>query len=87
MQQTSMTGDDWLSDKDRKRQTAAQRHLVNVSRECASRMRTTAESLRKQYRAYIDAGHPDRQGDADGRLRLAADLDELAAFFEGVYEK
>lgn len=85
--QLTMTGDDWLSDRDRKRQAAAERHLVNVSRECAARMRTTAEVLRRQYRAYIDAGNPDKQGDADGRLRLASDLDELAGFFESVYDK
>lgn len=84
--QLAMTGDDWISDRDKKSQAKANAHLKKTSIEAAAKMRSAAEALRKQLRAYIDAGHPDRKGLSDGRLILASDLDELAAHFESVYE-
>lgn len=85
-EQISMTGDDWTSEREKKRQQRAATALKKTSLTAARDMRKAAESLRAQYRAYIDAGHPDLQGRADGRLRQAADLDELAGYFESVYK-
>lgn len=84
-EQTRMTGDDWLSDQDKNRQRRADAALKKASVKAAADMRRAAESVRAQYRAYIEAGHPDKQGRGDGRLTLASDLDELAAHFEFVY--
>lgn len=85
--QLSMTGEDWLSDRDRKQQAQADRNLKKTSVEAARKMRAASEAVRAQYRAYLEAGHPDKMGDGDGRLRLIASLEELAAYFESVYDK
>lgn len=82
--QLSMTGDDWTSDRDKKRQAAANARLKKTSQDAARKMRSAADALRVQYRAYIEAGHPDHTG-RDNRLVQAADLDELASYFESVY--
>lgn len=84
-EQARMTGDDWLSDRDKNRQRRADAALRKASAKAAADMRRAADSVRAQFRAYVEAGHPDKQGRGDGRLTLASDLDELAAFFESVY--
>jgi hypothetical protein len=84
-EQTRMTGDDWLSDQDKRRQSRADAALKRASVKAAADMRRAAESVRAQFRAYMEAGHPNTQGLGDGRLTMASDLDELAAFFESVY--
>ena len=84
--QIAITGDDWTSERDKNRQRRADAALKKASLAAARDMRKAAESLRAQYRSYIDAGHEDKMGRADGRLTQASELDELAGFFESVYE-
>lgn len=82
--QMAMSGDDWLSDRDKKAQDRADKALKAATAKAAASMRRAAEDLRAQYRAYVAAGHPEKMGAADQRLTLSGDLDELASFWEGL---
>jgi hypothetical protein len=87
MEQQAITGDDWTSDRDKKRQAKAEAALKKASLACAVKMRAAADALHEQRMAFFEAGHEDKMGAADGRLRLATDLRELAGYFESVFDK
>lgn len=87
MTQQSITGDDWTSDRDKKRQARADAAVKKTSLACATKMIAAADALHEQLMACFDAGHEDKMGAGDGRRRLADDLRELAAHFERVYDK
>lgn len=83
--QLAMTGDDWTSEQDKRRQARAEAALRKASLNAAKHMRAAAGALNEHLLAALDAGHPDRMGQADGRRRLIGDLLELAGHFESVY--
>lgn len=85
--QLAMTGDDWISDRDRKRQARAEAAYRKAMVAAIPKMEAAAEALRACYRAAMEAGHPDKMGQGDGRLRLAADLMEYASYLDGVVNK
>lgn len=84
MTQLTMAGDDWLSDRDRARDKAAQARLRKAEQKAAKALHAAAEALDDWMRAYCDV-HPDRMGLGDQRRRLSADCRELASYIDGVH--
>lgn len=85
--QFAMEGDDWTSDRDKKRQARADAAYRKAMQAAIPKMEAAAEALRACYRAAMEAGHPDKMGQSDGRLRLASDLGEYAAYLDRVVNK
>ena len=85
--QFAMEGDDWTSDRDKKRQARADATHRKAMQAAVPKLEAAAEALRACYRAAMEAGHPDKLGQADGRLRLAGDLYEYASYLDSVVTK
>lgn len=85
--QLSMTGDDWLSERDKKQQARADAAHRKACLAAAGKLEAAAQAVRDMLMAYLDCGHPDTMGAGDGRRRIATDMDELAAWLRSVYEK
>jgi acetyl-CoA carboxylase alpha subunit len=81
MTQISMTGEDWLSDRERSRRKAADAKLAKAEKRAAAALTAAADALDDWIRAYCNV-HDDRMGAADGRRRLSADCRELAGHIE-----
>lgn len=84
MTQITMTGDDWLSDRDRARDKAAKARLHKAEQRAAKALHAAAEALDDWMRAYCDV-HPDKMGLADQRRRLSSDCRELATYVDGLH--
>ncbi|MFL3632166.1 hypothetical protein [Xanthomonas campestris] len=52
MHQTSMTGDDWLSDNDRKRKARAIELRKKAGQNCAKKLQAAAEALSDYARVW-----------------------------------
>ncbi len=85
--QFAMDGDDWTSERDKKRQARADAEHRKAMKAAIPKLEAAAEALRACYRAAMEAGHPDKMGGADGRLRLAGDLYEYASYLDSVVTK
>ncbi len=85
--QFAMEDDDWTSDRDKKRQARADAAYRKAMQAAIPKLEAAAEALRACYRAAMEAGHPDKMGAADGRLRLASDLLEYSSYLDSVVSK
>ncbi len=88
MNQLSMTGDDWLSDRDRKQQLRAEAARKKTGVACAKALEKACDALSTHMMACLDcddASSP-RRAD-DGRTLLMQSMREYAGWLEGVYEK
>ena len=87
MTQLTMTGDDWLSDRDHKRRARAEAARRRTGLACAKALRTASEALSTYMMACLECNDAStaRRAD-DGRYRLMNDILEYAAWLEGVYE-
>lgn len=88
MPQLSMTGDDWLSDRDRKQIVRAEAARKKTGLACAKALDKACEALSHHMMACMeckDASSPLR--DDDGRTLLMQSMREFANWLEGVYEK
>ncbi len=88
MTQLQMTGDDWLSDGEKKRQARAEAARKKAALACAAQLLKSADSLR----AFMGACNACKDASSvvsadDGRERMAADLYEYAHYLLGVYDK
>ena len=86
MQQMTMNGIDWLSDRDKKAVARAEAARKKAALVCAKKLHAAADGLGDLLRACRecdDASSP-RRGD-DGRLILAANIREYAGWLESAY--
>lgn len=88
MQQMTMTGDDWLSDRDRKAQAKAEAARKKAALVCEAKLRAASEALN----AYLFACNECRDASAcrgadDGRLILVRNINEYANYLSSVYDK
>ena len=86
MNQLAMTGDDWLSDRDRKQEARAKATLKKTSIVCADRLDAAVEAVQAQMRAHYAAHGEIKNIGIDGRQRLIEDMAEFASFLRGLYE-
>lgn len=88
MTQLQMTGDDWLSDGDKKRQARAEAARKKTAIACATALDKACGALSAYMMACLDcndASSPRR--DDDGRRLLMQSMREYANWLEGAYEK
>lgn len=88
MNQLSMTGADWLSARDEKRQRQAQAARKKAALVCSKSLHAAADALGAFSLACIecnDASSPLRADDS--RTLLAENMREYAGWLESVYEK
>lgn len=88
MSQLQMTGDDWLSDGDKKRQARAEAARKKAALVCAKRLRAAGDSLSEFMSACLDCQDSSApRGVDDSRRILMESLCEYASWLEGVYDK
>lgn len=83
-----MTGEDWLSERERRSRARAQATRRKAALLCAAKLEAAAEAVTAYLAACRDCqdGSDDTQrGIADGRHRLIADCMEYSAWLESVY--
>lgn len=85
MNQLSMTGDDWTSDRDRKAKARADANVKKTAIAAAKKLETAADALNEFLSACLDADHPDTQGAGDGRRTLVSSMMEYSGYLESVY--
>lgn len=86
MQQTTMTGDDWLSDRDRKGVAKAQQRKRKAGATAAKKCRDAADAIQAFIHACGEAndGSGVKRSD-DQRLLFVRDLRDYVAFLEQRY--
>lgn len=88
--QTEMTGDDWISDRDRARQKKAEAKRRDSALKAAKALNKAIEALRvylQDCRECNDGSGDERQGLSDGRHILIGDLAEYSTFLDGRYSR
>lgn len=88
--QVSMTGDDWISDRDRKQQARAEAARKKAGLACAKKLEAAADALLDYLRACNechDGSGNEKMAAGDGRLRMMHDLLEYAGWLDGVHGK
>lgn len=85
--QTAMTGDDWLSDRDIKTQARADAAVKRTGLAASKKLEAAAEALNEFLHACLDAGHQDRMGAGDGRRVLMQSIMEYSSYLDGVFGK
>jgi vacuolar-type H+-ATPase subunit H len=84
--QMTMTGADWLSDRDRKAQARLEAAREKTGRILARRLDAAVEALRDYMNACNEIGDESRvKHQADGRLRLQEDCAEYANWLHSVH--
>lgn len=86
MAQTSMAGDDWLSDRDRKAQARAEAARKKAAVECVHKLQAAVEAVSKFSLACLecnDASAPRRLDDS--RALLMGHMREYATWLDQVY--
>lgn len=83
MQQTTMTGDDWLSDRDRKAATKSQQRKRKAGTVAAKKCREAADAIQAYMHACGEAndGSGVKRSD-DQRMLFVRDLRDYVAFLE-----
>lgn len=88
MTQLTMTGSDWLSDRDRRQQARAEAARKKAALDCAKRLHAAADALATFAMACHDCNDASAPRAADdGRRLLAEQCREYAGWLESVYAK
>ena len=84
--QLTMTGADWMSDRDRKHQAQLEARRAKAGRDLARKLDAAVDALRAYMSACNDIGDESRvKHAADGRIRLSEDCAEYASWLHGMY--
>ena len=87
-QQTSMTGNDWLSDRDRKSQARAEAARKKAALACAKKLEAAAEALSDLMRACRDCADASVvRGADDGRMILQRNILEYAVYLNERFDR
>lgn len=86
MNQLTMTGDDWTSDRDRKAQAKAEAARRKAAVECAKKLVAAIDALHAYSRSCREIGDGSEvRGASDGRILLAQNMREYAGWLDSVY--
>ncbi len=83
--QLTMTGDDWISDRDRARQRKAEAARHAAGMKCAAALHKAADALSAYLQACRecqDGSDDSKRGGDDTRITLRESLSEYAGFLE-----
>lgn len=88
MSQMTMSGDDWLSNRDRKEQARAEANRKKAAIACSKKLEAAADSLNELMRACNECHDASsvQRGD-DGRQLLMTRLMEFSSWLDSVYNK
>lgn len=86
--QISITGDDWLSDRDRRSQAKAEAARKKAALACAKKLDAACDALHELVMACLECNDAStaRRSD-DGRLLLQQSMREYSGWLESVYGK
>lgn len=88
MTQLTMTGDDWLSNRDRKAQAKAELARKKAALRCAKKLEEAADSLNEFMSACMECRDASAAQRADdGRILLVRNLMEYSNYLNAVYEE
>ena len=88
--QLAMSGDDWLSDRDKKRTSKAIATRAKAGLACSKQLLEAVHSLQAYLRACNDCcdGSGDEQrGYGDGRRIMIENLMEYSTYLGGLYDR
>jgi hypothetical protein len=87
MTQLTMTGEDWLSDRDRKAQARAEAARRKAAIKAAEKLQAAADAVAEFSMACFECNDASRpMGADDGRNMLSANMREFAGWLESVYK-
>lgn len=84
-EQVAITGEDWLSERDKKSQARADAAVKRSGLAAAKKLEAAADAVNEFLHACLDAGHADMRGAGDGRRVLIGNIMEYASYLEGKY--
>lgn len=88
MTQLSMSGEDWLSDRQRKAAKRLESQRAKTACKVADRLEAAAEALNELMSICNEIGDESRvKNAADSRLRLIEDAMEYANYLRAVYQE
>lgn len=88
MQQLSMTGNDWLSDREVKAQAKAEAARKRAAINCARKLEAASKALGDFLGACNECGDSSKgRGPDDGRVILMRNINEYAGYLDSVYNK
>lgn len=86
--QLAMTGDDWLSDRDKQAQARAESKRKKAAIACARKLEAASEALSDFLHVCLDCHDESRsRGADDGRLILIRNITEYAGYLSSKYDK
>ncbi len=88
--QLAMTGDDWLSERDKKNQAKAEAKRRAAGIACSKKLEAAVDSLNEYLRSCNecqDGSGNHRTGHGDGRIVLISNMMEYASYLDGKYSK
>lgn len=84
MHQTTMTGDDWTSDRDRKAQARAEAERKKAAKALIAQLEKSVEAMHKFIAACHECGDEKVLYRDDGRQLLRAQMQEYATYLDEV---
>ncbi|ABM38626.1 hypothetical protein [Polaromonas naphthalenivorans] len=84
MNQITMTGDDWTSDRDRKAQAQAIAARKKTAQELTAQLEKSVAAMQKFINACSACGDPKVLNADDGRQRLREQMQEYATYLDTV---
>lgn len=88
MQQLTMTGDDWTSERERKVRARAEAARKKAALACANKLESASKALNEYLHACNACSDASgSRGADDGRMRLMRDLNEYSGYLTSVYAK
>lgn len=85
--QIAMSGDDWLSDRDRKAQTRAEARRKATALKCSRKLDEARDALNEFLSACLDCGHVEATRLDDSRRLLMRDMSEYSSYLDSVYNR
>lgn len=85
--QLSMTGEDWLSDRDRKTQARAEAARRKAALRAAEKLQAAADAVAEFSMACLECNDGSVRGSDDSRVILSTSMREYAGWLESVFGK
>lgn len=85
--QIAMTGEDWLSDRDRKARARAEARRKAAALKCSRKLDEARDALNEFLSACLDCGHVEATRLDDSRRLLMRDMSEYSSYLDSVYNR
>ena len=85
--QLKMSGEDWLSDRDRKTRARAEARRKSAALKCSRKLDEARDALNEFLSACLDCGHVEATRLDDSRRLLMRDMSEYSSYLDSVYNR